>query len=79
MDFSDDDRKRAIETITALFPADSQYPDTAEIGQNLLEQAKRQVNNWRNEPTAVLVRYASLCIDLEHEQERAAERKEKGY
>ena len=79
MEFSDDDRKRAIETIELLFPADSQYPESAKIGKGLLLQAKDEVNNWRNEPTPVLIRYAQLCIELEHEQERAAERKERGY
>ena len=55
-------REEAIRNIEGLFPADSQYPDNAEKGQALLEQAKRETNNWRNEPDAVLIRYAQLCI-----------------
>lgn len=61
------DRDRAVEIIEALFPADSQWPDTAKIGRELLEQAKRDCNNWRAESTNVLIRYAQLCMDLEKE------------
>lgn len=60
-------RDEAIKNIEALYPTDSQYPDTAQIGQELLSQAKREVNGWRTEPTAVLVRYAELCINKEKE------------
>ena len=73
------DRKKAIETIELLFPADSQYPESAKIGKELLKQAQEEVNNWRNEPTPVLIRYAQLCIDLEREQETRADRKESGF
>ena len=61
------DRDRAIKIIEALFPADSRWPDTAKIGRELLEQAKRDCNNWRTESTNVLIRYAQLCIELEKE------------
>lgn len=70
------DREKAIETIELLYPADSQYPDSAQIGKGLLMRAKDEVNNWRNEPTPVLIRYAQLCIELEQEQERKARRKD---
>lgn len=60
------DRETAIEYIANLFPADSEYEETADIGKALLERAKREVLGWRNEPTAVLVRYAQLCIQKEH-------------
>lgn len=56
------DRGHAIKFIESLYPADSQYKTTAAIGQQLLEQAKRDVSGWRSEPTPVLVRYAQLCI-----------------
>jgi len=56
-------REEAIRHIEALYPADSDYKDTAEIGRQLLERIKREVNDWRSEPNAVLVRYAELCID----------------
>ena len=64
------ERENAINEIEGLFPADSGYPDTAEIGQRLLEQAKREVAGWRTEPTEVLARYAQLCISEERRQGR---------
>jgi len=56
-----DKRTKAIETIELLYPADSQFPDTARIGRKLLEQAKQEVETWRNESDDVLLRYAELC------------------
>ena len=56
------DREEAIRHIEMLFPADSGYEKTAEIGRRLLDQAKRAVGGWRTESTAVLIRYADLCI-----------------
>ena len=63
-------REEAIQQIEGLFPADAEYEDTAEIGQQLLEQAKREVSGWRTEPTEVLVRYAQLCMNKVREMER---------
>lgn len=63
------DRQEAIQHIEALYPADSGYEDTAEIGQRLLRQAKRESNiGWQDEPDAVLIRYAELCIEEENRQ-----------
>ena len=56
-------REEAIRHIENLYPADSPYDPT--IGQELLAQAKREVNDWRTEPTEVLIRYAQLCIQKE--------------
>ena len=64
------ERGEAIRFIETLYPADSQYQTTAEIGQRLLDQAKREVSGWRTEPTEVLVRYAQLCIQEENRQAR---------
>ena len=61
-------REQAIANIEALYPADSQYIESAKIGQQLLEQAKREVNGWRTEPTEVLIRYAELCMYLENKE-----------
>jgi hypothetical protein len=61
-------RAEAINHIENLFPADATYADTAAIGRQLLEQAKREVSGWYNEPTAVLVRYAELCLAEENKQ-----------
>jgi len=55
------DRQQAISTIEALYPIDSEYEDTNVIGERLLAQAKREYDNWRNLPDAVLFRYAELC------------------
>ncbi len=63
-------RKTAIQTIEGLFPTDSPYPDTNQVGELLLTQAKR--GTWRNEPTDVLLRYAELC---QAEENRQASRK----
>jgi hypothetical protein len=56
------DRKQAIQDIMFLYPPDSDYPDTAAIGQKLLEQAKRDCASWKNEPDAVIFRLRELCI-----------------
>lgn len=71
-------REQAIAEIEGLFPADSQYQDTAEVGQRLLEQAKREVHGWRTEPTEVLVRYAELCMTEENRQTQRTIDKLKG-
>ena len=60
------DREQAIDTIKHLYPADSEYAPTAEIGKRLLEQAKMEVQGWRTEPTEVLIRYAHLCMQEEN-------------
>lgn len=60
------DRNKAIQIIEGLFPADSEYPDTAEIGKKLLTQAKTK--SWRDEPIDVLIRYANLCLQEEQRQ-----------
>ena len=54
-------REQAIQEIEGLFPADSQYTKSREKGIELLEQAKRNTNNWRNLPTETLFEYARLC------------------
>ena len=68
------DREQAIQQIEGLFPADSQYEKTNEIGLKLLAQAKREVAGWRTEQTEVLIRYAELCIAEENRQAREYDR-----
>ena len=63
-------REEAIATIEGLYPTDSQYERTNEIGRDLLRQAKEQVQGWRSEPTEVLIRYAELCQAMEERQTR---------
>jgi hypothetical protein len=62
------DKKEAINIIEALYPADSQYKDSRETGKALLQQAKEELNNWRNEPPEVLIRYAELCQQKENRE-----------
>ncbi|MFD0862507.1 hypothetical protein ACFQ1M_09835 [Sungkyunkwania multivorans] len=58
--------EEAIGHIESLYPADSEYEDTAEIGIRLLTKAKREtMASWRDLPTNTLIRYAQLCIQKE--------------
>jgi hypothetical protein len=68
-------REQAIREIEGLFPPDSQYEESREIGIELLEEAKRRCNNWRNESDDVIFMMFNLCRDKEREQTRNAERK----
>lgn len=56
-------REQVIEVIEHIFPADSKYEETADIGTKLLFQAI--ADQWRQLPTAVLARYAEFCIEHE--------------
>lgn len=64
-------RDEAVSTIEALYPTDSEYPDTNKVGANLLAEAQQlvaKVRTWRDEPTEVLVKYAELCRGYDHKQ-----------
>ncbi len=65
------DRSEAISIIEALYPADSPYEDSREIGKRLLEQAESEINGWRTKPTEVLIRYTELCMSEDNRQTRA--------
>lgn len=67
-------RSKAIQTISSLYPADSEYERTSQIGQELLDQAKREVSGWQTEPTEILVRYADLCEQYHEKECRAIRR-----
>ena len=58
-----DERERLIRTIDDLFPADAQYPDTAETGRELLLQAIAET--WQSLPLETLRAYARLCRQRE--------------
>lgn len=61
-------REEAIQIIDSLFPIDSPYEETAEIGKELLAQAKRETEDWRYTlPDATLLRYADLCFQHERD------------
>lgn len=68
-------REEAISIIGGLYPIDSQYQETSAIGRRLLQQAKEEVDNWRNEPTEVLLRYAELCQEQENKTIRNMNRR----
>ena len=75
-------REEAISIINGLYPADAPYEDTAKLGEQLLERAKREVPGgftWRDEPTAVLIRYAELCELKERDQARNINRSLSGW
>jgi hypothetical protein len=52
-------KENLIQTIQSLFPADSTFQETAEIGQQLL--LKALFINWRSLPDEVLKTYSELC------------------
>ena len=61
-------QKRAflVAMITNLWPADSEYEDTAEVGQEFLAQAIQEaLPDWREMPLAVLEAYARKCTTRE--------------
>ena len=63
-------RENAVKNIERLYPADAEHQDTAAIGQELLNRAKREVAGWRCEPTEVLIRYSQLCLQRQREDEQ---------
>lgn len=57
------DKKEAIDTISELYPIDSQYLDTKEIGKKLLIESIEEVEfDWRELPDSVLIRLAYKCL-----------------
>lgn len=58
-------RDEAIRKIETLFPADSPHHSVRLVGHELLDRARREATDWREEPTAVLQRYAELCEEQE--------------
>ena len=57
-------REDAIQVIEGLWPVDSQFIETAQIGQQLLNEARDRVgaSDWRLESEEVLLAYAMLCL-----------------
>jgi hypothetical protein len=60
-------RNQIIEEIEGLFPTDSPYPNTNEIGKILLLQAIEE-KGWRTLPIEILERYRQLCVDEDIKQ-----------
>jgi len=59
-------REEAIQEISALFPVDSDFADTAQKGKELLARAIGR--EWRALPDSILFRYAELCLAEERRQ-----------
>jgi len=72
-------RERAISNISALYPADSEFEKSREIGIQLLEEAKRNTTNWRNLPDETLFEYERLCIEENRKQEEQQKRASSNY
>ncbi|WP_286694037.1 hypothetical protein [Spongiibacter sp. UBA1325] len=53
-------REQDIADIENLYPADADG-STRRIGADMLNQARNEVSDWREESDAVLARYAQLC------------------
>jgi len=58
-------KDEAIQHIENLYPADSPYQDTSEIGKDLLIEAIGEY--WRELPDNILIKYAELCLTKEGE------------
>lgn len=64
-------KKESIATIEEMYPIDSQYPDTNEVGRQLLLESIQEANfNWRDLPEEVLAVWSRKCIEKENESIR---------
>lgn len=64
-------KKESINTISSLYPSDSQFPDTNEIGKQFMLESMVEVGfDWRNLPDDVLERWAEKCISREMQFDR---------
>lgn len=65
------ERRNMIMDIEALYPADTDYVKTAEIGQRLLQEAMNNMRfTWRDMPDHVLEEYRRLCVMQEFIESR---------
>lgn len=67
------DRNEAIKIISLLYPTNSVYQKTNDIGKELLKKARRFVNEpdrWQNESTEVLIKYAEFCQEYEYKEHK---------
>jgi hypothetical protein len=64
-------KKEAIDSINGLYPIDSNFPDTNEVGEQFMLEAMDELGfNWRDLPENILVRWAEKCEARETEQDR---------
>ena len=59
-------KENVIRSIEELYPPDSEYDDTAEIGQRFLLSAVMNKMDWRELPLNVLIEMNQFCIRLEN-------------
>lgn len=60
------DKKQAIYSISGLYPIDSQFENTNEIGKQFMMEAIEETNfDWRNLPEEVLIKWAEKCESKE--------------
>ena len=64
-------KQNYINTIEALFPIDSQWYNTSEVGKRLLLEAIQETD-WRNLPEEVLRLWAIKCQWEDNRQTRAS-------
>lgn len=64
-------RSESISNIEALFPIDSEYQDTNEVGKTLLLKAIENIG-WRKLSDEILIEYANLCIREDDRQSTKA-------
>jgi len=57
-------RQEAIRNIEGLYPPDSEYPNTAAIGEKLLMSIV--VEEWRDLPLYTLQRFSSSCTQKDN-------------
>lgn len=56
----DEAREESIKIIEKLYPADSEYTVTKQVGIGLLLKAIDLIG-WRELPTSIITEYAKLC------------------
>lgn len=66
--------RELIDSIEGLYPVDSQYESTNEVGKQLLMEAIEEFN-WRNLPEELLAMYERKCIKQENYEANRAFRK----
>jgi hypothetical protein len=61
-------KDEAINHINQLYPIDSQFTDTNEVGKQLMVEAMEEVGfDWRTLPEPVLIRWAEKCLQKDED------------
>lgn len=64
-------KERAIDVISSLYPSDSQFPETNAIGKQFMIESINEVGfDWRELPENVLGRWAEKCLAKEVADDR---------